>query len=271
MPNNNINSKWLDLLFGLNGFGQIASPRGMQTKELIAYQSVIDMNNPILSNVNQGMNYKFMCGKAYWILSGSNRVKDITPFMKAIAKFSDNGITFNGAYGPKVVDQLEYIRSSFIEKGPDCRQAIINIWRENPRDSRDIPCTLSLQFLIRDNRLNCVATMRSSDAWLGWVYDTFNFSMVSAYIAIMLCSNEQFEKLELGDLFLTAGSQHLYKGNWEDARKIIERPVKYIETKPINLDYYTHPDFLLEDLRQAGMEEWDDLPVFFNQIKDLKP
>ena len=57
---------------------------------------------------------------------------------------------------------------------------IINIWRENPRSSKDIPCTLSLQFFLREASdqlwLHTIATMRSNDAWLGVPYDTFNFN-----------------------------------------------------------------------------------------------
>lgn len=63
--------------------------------------------------------------------------------------------------------------------------------------------------------------MRSSDAWLGWVYDVHNFSCISAFIALHL------KGVELGALFLTAGSQHLYEGNTEAAKKVI----KCYETK----------------------------------------
>lgn len=267
-----VNVQWVELLESLLTYGEDVSPRGIVTKEILGYQSVIDMNKPMVVVPQRKMNYRFMCGEAFWILSGSNRVSEIAPFMKAISKFSDNGITFNGAYGPKVVDQLQYVIESFVVDGWKTRQAIINIWRENPRPSRDIPCTLSLQFLIRDGALNCMATMRSSDAWLGWVYDTFNFSMISAWIVIQLRKNEIFRNLRLGNLYLTAGSQHLYERDIESAKEVIKSEKSRPAVTPINLDYYTHPDFLLADLKIAGMQEegWElDVPLFFNQIKDF--
>jgi thymidylate synthase len=64
--------------------------------------------------------------------------------------------------------------------------------------------------------------MRSSDAWLGWVYDVFNFSCLSAFVALHLQKTTRNpEKYSLGYLFLTAGSQHLYATNHSDAKKII--------------------------------------------------
>ena len=88
--------------------------------------------------------------------------------------------------------------------------------------TNDVPCTLSLQFLIRNGELNCIATMRSSDAWLGWVYDIYNFSMVSLYVMLQLKSQHKF-KYNLGHLYLTVGSQHLYKQQFEKAQICLEK------------------------------------------------
>jgi hypothetical protein len=137
-------------------------------------------------------------------------------YSRHIASFSDDGHYFSGAYGPKVVDQLRYVIDSLV-KDPDSRQAVLTIWRENPRDSRDIPCTVAIQWLVRDGELHCVDTMRSSDVWLGIVYDWFNFSMLSAYVLLLLRErNAAFNEVGLGTLRLTAGSEHLYVNPKED-------------------------------------------------------
>ncbi len=266
---NNINLVWSCLLNKILGSGEVTYPRGMMTKELLAYQTTIDMNYPIITAKERGMNYKFMCGEAYWILSGSNRVSNITQFMKAIEKFSDNGLMFNGAYGPKVVDQLSYVLSN-LKADKDSRQAVINIWRENPRPSKDIPCTLNLQWFIRDNKLHCKANMRSSDAWLGWVYDTFNFSMISAWIALAL--RPAYNDIRLGNLYLSAGSQHLYENNFEAAELVDHGQICNDIRKgsiAFDINEFGHPDELAKELMFAGLQRWNEVESeFLLQLKD---
>ena len=248
---------WLHMLNALVNTGKMYDPRNMSTMELIGYRSVMQMDCPIISIPKRKLNYKFMCGEACWILSGSNHINDIEPYMSAIKQYSDNGIHFSGAYGPKVVDQLQYVCECLTED-ESSRQAVISIWRENPRPSKDIPCTLTLQFLIRDNNIHCVANMRSSDAWLGWVYDTFNFSMIAAWIAIYLRTNNIYPNLQMGELTLNAGSQHLYERNWKEAQKIIDHvildkdDVIPYDLEPIKLSDYNHPDQLINELRYYG-------------------
>ena len=204
---------WLGLLDKINRYGEQFAPRGQGTLEILGQQTMVDMRWPIVTIPERKMGYKFMAAEAAWILSGDNRVSTISPFSRNISNFSDDGETFFGAYGPKIMDQLAHVVKT-LELDPDSRQAVINIWRENPPPSKDIPCSISVQFLIRNNKLHCQYTMRSSDAWLGWVYDVFNFSMLSGVVLLGL--GHKFPQLELGFLTLTAGSQHLYDRDREN-------------------------------------------------------
>ena len=212
------NLAWIKLLATLIREGQECAPRGKKIKEVLGYQSTVDMSRCIVAVPERQLGYKFMAAEAAWILSGDDRVATISPFARHISSFSDNGNTYFGAYGPKVLDQLPYVISALVND-LDTRQAVINIWRENPGPSKDIPCTLSAQFLIRGDKLHCIDTMRSSDAWLGWPYDVFNFSMLSYEICRRL--KDQGVYVTPGTLYLTAGSQHLYEPQWKEARAII--------------------------------------------------
>lgn len=214
-----IDAEWLRLLSLVIEFGDKVAPRGQETHEILGLQSRIDMRYPILQVNSRKLGRKFQAAEAAWILDGDNRVASIEPYSKEIAKFSDDGKFYFGAYGPKIREQLPYI-IKMLREDPSTRQAVINIWRESPMQSKDIPCTLSVQFLIRDSKLHCINTMRSSDLWLGWPYDVFNFSMLSAYIILTLRDIGSWE-LGLGELILTAGSGHLYERNYEDALGII--------------------------------------------------
>jgi len=207
---NSASEAWLNLLTSVLSEGSKISPRSQGCAEVLCLTSVVDMANPIVTVGTRKMSYRFMAAEAWWILSGKSDVESIAGYSGKIADFSDDGLRFDGAYGPKIAEQARFVVDK-ISGDPDTRQAVMSIWRPNPRDSKDTPCTLSLQFLMRSWKLDCVATMRSSDCWLGWVYDVFNFSCISAYVILSLRKkNSYFDKLELGRLFLTAGSQHIY-------------------------------------------------------------
>lgn len=190
----------------------IVSPRGMEVREQIAGQYKVPMM-AYIDNADRNVNYDFMFAEAAWICSGSNHLRDLTDTMKSYANYSDDGIFLSGAYGVKVVDQMRYVVDT-LEKDSDSRQAFINIWRENPRDSKDIPCTTSMQFLIRDNELNMISNMRSHDIVLGSTYDVFSFSAVANSIRLLL--QERGINVGLGDLTVNAGSLHLYERHYED-------------------------------------------------------
>lgn len=248
----NINQTWLNLVNRLLTCGAEVKPREIMTRELCAFQTTIDMNQPVMSVKERKMGYRFMCAEAWWILSGDNRVSTISPYSKHIKNFSDNGITFAGAYGPRVVDQLAYIVDS-LAKDEVSRQSVLTIWRPNPRDSKDIPCTVSIQWMIRDGKLHCFDYMRSSDAWLGWIYDVFNFSCVSMYIVLAL--RERGIHVELGGLTLTATSQHLYEYNFESAHSTTCKAESF-DIKPVDLSKFDHPEDLVIYLKEIA--DFDD-------------
>jgi thymidylate synthase len=218
MPSNTANIEWLKLLMSLR-FAQKVSPRGEPTREIISHHTRINMKQPIVTVKARKLGYKFMAAEAAFILSGDDKVENIAPYSREISKYSDDGVKFFGAYGPKVLAQLDYVVDC-LWSDQNSRQAVMTIWRENPPATKDVPCTVSIQWLIRHDKLYCIDTMRSSDAWLGWPYDVFNFSMLSGVIILKLKALGL--ELELGDLHLTAGSQHLYERNIEAAVNILE-------------------------------------------------
>ena len=255
---------WIRDLEHVLKYGDKVSPRGMLVAEVVCLTSVVSMSNPIIFNAHRKLGYKFMAAEAAWILSGDDKVESIAPYSKDISKFSDDGVSFFGAYGPKVKDQVPFVVST-LHQDPDSRQAVINIWRESPPKSKDIPCTLSLQFLIRNHVLHCVATMRSSDLWLGHPYDIFNFSAIS-FLVMLHLNKVRVENgdpiLILGNLHLTAGSKHLYERNWKDVHMIIDdfeqnglNAMNHVERTPCFLsERYSHlyPESFVDHLWECA-------------------
>lgn len=237
---------WQDTLHRILEFGADVAPRNQVTKELLQHTMVVDMRRPVLTITSRQLSYQFMAAEAYWILSGDDRVATIAPYNKRIDQFSDNGSTFFGAYGPKIMGQLDYVVNKLIDDH-NTRQAGLVIWRENPPPTKDVPCTVAIFFNIRDGRLNCHVFMRSSDAWLGVPYDVFNFSMLSHLVCSFLNESKIQPQITPGMLYLTAASSHLYKNNFEAAAVCLKEPVVIQRLTPANL--YTDSAGLMDHLK----------------------
>lgn len=215
---------WLTLMRKTLAIGEVISPRGKSTKDLEQETICVDMKSSVITVPERKLSYRFMAAEAYWILSGSKYVADIAPYNSHISQFSDDGTTFFGAYGPKVTGQLEYVISK-LKEDPFTRQAGLTIWRENPPQTKDYPCTITMFFHLRNHMLNCHVFMRSSDQWLGIPYDIFNFSCIS-YMVCSRLNNHPNGGVEImpGKLYITAASSHLYEENWAAAQALVDAP-----------------------------------------------
>lgn len=250
-----MNTEWLQRVKELLYTGSIHQPRNLKIKELLNQQFTVNMEYPILSVKERKLGYRFMVREAWWIMDGRNSVDTITNYSKAIHTFSNDGIHFDGAYGPRVVDQIRYIVDT-LEKDPDSRQAVMTIWRPNPRESKDIPCTVAVQWFIRDGTIHCIDTMRSSDIWLGLPYDIFNFTMLTGYI--MLCLRERGITPKLGTISVNAGSQHIYENQFEKAKLIVDKftyqSENYIPFDPYEFQNPGHLKLYLKMLSEKNTE-----------------
>ena len=241
-----VNYVWTKLLEDLLETGNVVSPRGLATRELFAYRTIVPMNQPFITVHQRTLSRNFACAEAAWILSGDNRLEPLKKYAPSYAKFSDDLVTLSGAYGPPVIDQLPYVWRSLMDD-PYSRQAVLTIWRPRPLKSVDVPCTVALQWMIRNGRLHCLATMRSSDAWLGWPYDVHSFSMISAFLALRL--RPWIKDIDLGNLYLTAGSQHLYEKNAALSRVCVKsEEALHPGYAPLDLDWFSDDADLLQQL-----------------------
>ncbi|MDI1309727.1 MAG: thymidylate synthase [Methylotenera sp.] len=163
----------------------------------------------------------FSClGELLWYLSGTNDLGFIEYYLSIYRKFSDDGETLNGAYGPRVFgsDRKGQFFSvlNLLSKKPTTRQAVIQVFGfgDLVGNSLDIPCTCTLQFLIRDERLHLSVTMRSNDAYKGLPHDIFAFTMFQEIMARSL-------GLPVGQYKHYVGSLHLYTTDFESVHKYI--------------------------------------------------
>ena len=186
--------------------GNEISPRGMKTKEINGV--IIKIQNPrtrILNSNLRKISLAFAIGEWLWCLSGREDLEMIQYYAPSYYKYSDDGLILNGAYGPRIKNSLDKI-INLLKSDKDTRRAVIPIYSKEDagKKSNDIPCTLSLQLFIRNNKLDMYTSMRSNDVFLGLPYDVFNFTMWQEYIACRLGVN-------LGTYTHMVSSIHVYE------------------------------------------------------------
>lgn len=209
-----MDAEWHRTIDLIRTHGRRVAPRGMPILELDHHTVAVDMRYPVLRCADRKLNYRFMAAEALWIISGANDLASLAEHNPNMAKFSDDGVTLAGAYGPRIMSQIEYAVKKLVDDR-DTRQATLTIWQPNPASSKDIPCTVAMDFKIRDEKLNLHVFMRSSDAWLGLPYDVFSFTSVAAKVLSKLNIRTFPAYATLGTLYLTAASSHLYEEHWD--------------------------------------------------------
>ncbi|WP_107773895.1 thymidylate synthase [Nocardioides sediminis] len=153
-----------------------------------------------------------------WYLSGSNRGDLVVFYMpKYAAELEEDG-TVHGGYGPRLFghDQDAQVRNviALLKESPTSRRAVVQIFdRSDQRVPRfkDVPCTCTMQFLLRDGQLHMVVSMRSNDAYVGLPHDVFAFTMLQEMVARSV-------NAEPGRYVHNAGSLHLYDSTEESMK-----------------------------------------------------
>lgn len=182
-----VDHAWVQALRLVHDHGQGRTPRGLSC---YAHQGpvLITITQPrrrVLANPVRGASLGFMAGEFTWIFTGSNNLNQIAFYNRNMAKYSDDGLTLWGAYGPRFREQLTIVVNK-LKADPFTRQAVMTFWRPNPGETKDTPCTVALMFSRQGRFLDLTAVMRSNDLWLGFPYDVFTFTMIQEVIASAL-------------------------------------------------------------------------------------
>ena len=200
----------------------VESRDGAVVGEIINATTVIkDPTRCILKSPIRKLPMRYMVGELLWYLSGENTLKSIQTITHAWDRMSDDGETVNSNYGNRIQHMIdEYDGKMFnqmkmvehmLTVDPLSRQAVIHI--KQARDlvvnpTKDVNCTICLQFFIRHDKLYLTTYMRSNDLWMGFPNDVFQFTAMQIYLAMRL-------GVDLGTYTHHAGSLHLYERDYE--------------------------------------------------------
>jgi len=212
----------------MNSYDYESAPRNQKIKEIIGASFTI--TNPrarIPTIVGRKFGLTYLAAELVWYLSANNETAWISKYSNFWSNISDDGKTANSAYGARLfshhptIAQSRYVQWDYIvqelQRDPDSRRAVMHL--RTPNDSidakLDVPCTLALQFFIRDKKLHQVVHMRSSDVIFGIAYDVPAFTIFQEILANEL-------GVGLGSYTHVSNSLHIYERHFEMAKRILD-------------------------------------------------
>ena len=126
----------------------------------------------------------------------------------------------NDKFSKNKVSQWEWALTRLKEEQHTC-QAILFFSR--PKDqwsgNKDIPCTVFIQFIIRDNKLHLIGYMRSNDLVYGTPYNINYFTIFLHRMHAQLLP--YYPNLKIGSYTHHATSLHIYKRNIDKVNEML--------------------------------------------------
>lgn len=214
--------------------------------------------------------FHFMEG--LWMIAGRNDVEWISRFNASIANYSDDGVTFHGAYGYRWrkhfgMDQLDII-AELLRQNPDDRRIVLQMWDPKvdlARGGKDFPCNTAVKFRIVDGRLDMTVENRSNDMiWGAYGANAVHFSMLQEYMAAKI-------GVRLGHYWQVSTNFHSYVNTLEKHKDLINleptSPYHYgVEPYPmVNVDIRTWEEDL-EVFMAAGDQIMGYRDSFFKKV-----
>lgn len=244
---NNFNRLFKKAIREIDKFGVWTNPRGLFCKEVIAPQLILtDPSKCITTLKNRKLNYAYLIIEKFSYLSQISIPETLIAYNSKMRSYLNQETgNFDGAYGLRIAKnkQLEYCYKQLLAD-KDSRQAVITINDyTDRRESLDKPCTISLQFLMRNGKLDMVVNMRSNDLLWGFCLDVPAFCFLQQVMAYWL-------GVEVGYYIHQPASFHYYK-------EFEEKIFGYLKDEELNDETLPEWDIPFENTLDALMKFWE--------------
>lgn len=207
----------------VSGGKSLSTGSGKDSMEILNY--CFELNKPVdrlIWNPSRKINLPAAVGRFVWMMAGSDRLADIAFYEPKVSYFSDDDVSVPGSsYGKRMIQPrpgLNQLQSAIdrLKEDPSSRRASLAIYHPEDavRESRDIPCTLGLNYHIRDGILHSTTLMRSNNAVLLLPYNIFEFTLLAEIVSVE-CG------VKLGPMFYHALSMHVYDEDHERGKDIV--------------------------------------------------
>lgn len=180
--------------------------------------------------------------EAIWMLAGRNDTKFPTSIVSSMGQFSDDGRTFNGAYGQRWrswFDRDQIIKiGRALRANPECRRQVLSMWdpwhdpAQVEAGTKDVPCNTHIYFSLNESgKLDMTVCNRSNDiVWGALGANAVHMSILHEVVA-------QLAMLEVGVYRQMSQNMHLYT---KQHGPLIEAMVGYTELVS-NPDTFAQP------------------------------
>lgn len=278
------------------GGGKTVPSRVAPTLEIHPATLVIeDPSKPIVTSFGRPVNVTFAMAEVLWILGGMNQVEMLEHYNSHISDYSDDGETFNAAYGFRLRhahghDQIEDV-IRLLTEDPESRQAVLNItlpskdrafepmrvpsdtenfaFEEVKRVTKDRACNLMAHLMIRDGVLDWMQVLRSNDVIHGTPYNFIQWMSMQRYIAGRL-------GVKVGTYTHIADSLHAYEYHHAEATEITEYDLYqdlndewgFYQHYPLNPEN-TSPETLAQVLAYEYTfrnSEWNKIQIILDNV-----
>jgi len=188
----------------------------------------------VLFHPGRDANPVFHLMECIWMLAGRNDVAFLQQFNSRMGTYSDDGKSFNAAYGHRwrrhfgrdqLVDLVRLLR-----KDHSTRQAVLQIWdsADLTRKTLDKACNTQVMFDVRAGRLNMTVINRSNDIWWGaYGANAVHFSFLQEFVAAAT-------GMRLGVYRQMSNNFHLYTELYNAQQYLVMPP------DPGMYDHYSH-------------------------------
>lgn len=223
----NVRQAFIGELQNLMEHGKSLPSRNGQAVEVCGREIVIEHPEErwlLLSQRNDNPIAKI--AETMWVLAGRNDMNYLEHYLPRARDYSDDGMTWRAAYGPRLRNWYRYSSASvdqvaaclnLLRADPTSRRAVMTIFDPGVdyAPSKDIPCNNWIQWLIRDNKLHMYVAIRSNDVMWGFSgINAFEWSVLQGYMASWL-------DVGIGEYHQFVGSLHLYEPHFKHAEKIL--------------------------------------------------
>lgn len=211
-------SEFLDVMFDLAENGAEFSPRGQRTLEIENYSYILSPYVRFPSFTVRKLQLGYIKQEFLWYLRGDRFDLSILEHAKIWQGLIQPDGGLNSNYGQYIFNpkcnQFQRV-IDILKEDKDSRRATISILQAEHTltPTTDQPCTYSIRFSIRDDKLSMTVRMRSQDAIFGMGNDAPCFSFIHEMVHIAL--TEFYPNLVLGVYNHSADSFHVYERHFK--------------------------------------------------------
>lgn len=220
----------------LQQHGKWTQPRGEKTLEIENFSYTVNPFVRFNSFKGRNFNLKYLKREMAWYVKANPMDLSITEHAAQWGKIVANGkLNSNygsywfGKFGVKHIVRL-------LQQDSMSRRAVIPMYGTDTdhmdMEAKDVPCTLAIEFRLRNGHLNMRAIMRSQDILWGMGNDLPTFSFLQEIVATLL-------NAEMGTLTVSVGSFHVYESRIEMFNNIVSAAThEPVEDKPPRISRY---------------------------------